>query len=203
MPAGDELHAPLLGGGGGGRGPDQPDELPSLASFYTIHNHAASNNSPASATLSPASGVGGHQSQPQWGELADDEARWPPPCVAPSANAGLETLDYEPVANEVVAEETRWRFASLEGRRKHFYGYTGLTFAKYVLTLLVGKEGGEPRLCTPPLPRESGRVCIMINTIGFYCEFKNARGWLLTLLGKHQWCGPDAAVESVHVRVHN
>jgi hypothetical protein len=63
--------------------------------------------------------------------------------VAPSANAGLETLDYEPVANEVVAEETRWRFASLEGRRKHFYGYTGLTFAKYVLTLLVGKEGGS------------------------------------------------------------
>ena len=66
--------------------------------------------------------------------------RWPPPYGV--RGAGLETIDYEPIANEVVNEENRARMAFGDGGRKHFYGYTGLTFSKYVLTLVAGVGTG-------------------------------------------------------------
>lgn len=88
------------------------------------------------------------QQQPhQQHRRREEHERWPQPRVAAHAGAGLESFDYEPVANEVVAEETRQRLASREGGRKHFYGYTGLTFAKYFLTLLVGVSTGTIAFC--------------------------------------------------------
>ena len=67
----------------------------------------------------------------------DTDALWPQPAVPSHRNPGLETLDYEPVHNDVLheifADDRRNRSLT-----KHFYGYTGLTLAKYALTIVVG-----------------------------------------------------------------
>lgn len=67
----------------------------------------------------------------------DTDALWPQPSVPSHRNPGLETLDYEPVHNDVMCEilDDDRRHRSLT---KHFYGYTGLTLAKYALTIVVG-----------------------------------------------------------------
>ena len=65
------------------------------------------------------------------------DALWPQPAVPSHRNPGLETLDYEPVHNDVLHEifaDDRWN----RSLTKHFYGYTGLTLAKYALTIIVG-----------------------------------------------------------------
>ena len=67
----------------------------------------------------------------------DTDALWPQPAVPSHRNPGLETLDYEPVHNDVLHEifaDDRWN----RSLTKHFYGYTGLTLAKYALTIIVG-----------------------------------------------------------------
>ena len=67
----------------------------------------------------------------------DTDALWPQPAVPSHRNPGLETLDYESVHNDVLheifADDRRNRSLT-----KHFYGYTGLTLAKYALTIVVG-----------------------------------------------------------------
>eukprot|EP00240_Pyramimonas_obovata_P013543 CAMPEP_0118958988 /NCGR_PEP_ID=MMETSP1169-20130426/62902_1 /TAXON_ID=36882 /ORGANISM="Pyramimonas obovata, Strain CCMP722" /LENGTH=230 /DNA_ID=CAMNT_0006907115 /DNA_START=418 /DNA_END=1107 /DNA_ORIENTATION=+ len=56
----------------------------------------------------------------------------------PSTGALLpESLDYEQVENDIFrAEHYHQR------ERRHFYGYTGLTIAKYTITLLIGAITG-------------------------------------------------------------
>jgi hypothetical protein len=56
----------------------------------------------------------------------------------------LESLDYEPVNNDVgrFYDKRRFEGSGSRGRgsggRKHVYGYTGLTLAKSIITLVVG-----------------------------------------------------------------
>ncbi|XP_024384497.1 chloride channel protein CLC-d [Physcomitrium patens] len=45
---------------------------------------------------------------------------------------GVESLDYEPIHSLVYAQTKKG------SQQRHFYGYTGLTFAKWLITILIG-----------------------------------------------------------------
>lgn len=49
----------------------------------------------------------------------------------------FESLDYEPIENEVSRAEN-----ICHPVRRHFYGYTGLTLTKYVMTIMIGALTG-------------------------------------------------------------
>ena len=135
-----DLRAPLLGGGADGvasRGDvDATPRDDGFASRRPPRRDARLARDDAMGTMHDADGV-----------VDDDARRWPQPRVPPGASPGLETLDYEPVANEVAADEMRRRLEGRSASRRHFYGYTGLTFAKSTITLVVGIVVGVIAFC--------------------------------------------------------
>ena len=66
------------------------------------------------------------------------------PGAAYDHSLRAESLDFEPVANAVSAALRRRQ----DGRRRHLYGYTGETLAKWVATVASGGTIG-----VSPTPR--------------------------------------------------
>ena len=80
----------------------------------------------------------------------------PEPRVFPGDH--LESLDYEPVHNDVGRLELRRRRARRGRDTRRFYGYTGLTLAKSSIALVVGVCVARWRLpSTPPSTPRSTR----------------------------------------------
>ena len=146
-----DLRAPLLGGGDDGvasRGDVDATPLDDgLTARRPPRRDARRARDDAAATMDDADGM-----------LDDDTRRWPQPRVPAGASPGLETLDYEPVANEVAADEMRQRLEGRSASRRRFYGYTGLTFAKSTITLVVGVVVGVIAFCIDAVVHEMYRA---------------------------------------------
>ena len=146
-----DLRAPLLGGGDAGvasRGDVDATPLDDgLTARRPPRRDARRARDDAAATMDDADGM-----------LDDDTRRWPQPRVPAGASPGLETLDYEPVANEVAADELRQRLEGRSASRRRFYGYTGLTFAKSTITLVVGVVVGVIAFCIDAVVHEMYRA---------------------------------------------
>ena len=146
-----DLRAPLLGGGDDGvasRGDVDATPLDDgLTARRPPRRDARRARDDAAATMDDADGM-----------LDDDTRRWPQPRVPAGASPGLETLDYEPVANEVAADELRQRLEGRSASRRRFYGYTGLTFAKSTITLVVGVVVGVIAFCIDAVVHEMYRA---------------------------------------------
>jgi hypothetical protein len=50
---------------------------------------------------------------------------------------GVESLDYDPIHSFVSSQQKRAQ------QRRHFYGYTGLTLAKWSITIMIGILVGD------------------------------------------------------------
>ena len=76
--------------------------------------------------------TGGHDGYDPHGHGGREERPPPPSNLLP------ESLDYESTENDVFRAE-HYHHSS----QRHFYGYTGLTIAKYLLTIFIGAFTGS------------------------------------------------------------
>ena len=94
------------------------------------------------APRAPRGGSASNGDEASASEFAASETRVDVPVATPEPRAPpgdhLESLDYEPVHNDVDRLELSRRRARRGRDMRRFYGYTGLTLAKSAIALVVG-----------------------------------------------------------------